>query len=102
MRITTYPFCVAVVGMFVFSFVCSDDKSRTDKSPSTDDSPNTDESPATDESPSTSGAIGRGVDALPPLPEDVTLPIVFAHGGAGSAQQYASQAIRFAANGYPQ
>ncbi|HEV7760670.1 MAG TPA: alpha/beta fold hydrolase [Acidimicrobiales bacterium] len=43
-----------------------------------------------------------GVDPLPPLPEDVTLPIVFVHGFAGSAQQYESQAIRFAANGYPQ
>jgi pimeloyl-ACP methyl ester carboxylesterase len=27
---------------------------------------------------------------------------VFVHGFAGSAQQYESQAIRFAANGYPQ
>ena len=36
------------------------------------------------------------------LPDDVALPIVFVHGFAGSAQQYESQAIRFAANGYPQ
>ena len=36
-----------------------------------------------------------------PLPLDVALPIVFVHGFAGSAQQYESQAIRFAANGYP-
>ena len=43
-----------------------------------------------------------GVDPLPPLPEALTLPIVFAHGFAGSAQQYESQAMRFAANGYPQ
>jgi pimeloyl-ACP methyl ester carboxylesterase len=42
-----------------------------------------------------------GVDPLPPLPEDIALPIVFAHGFAGSAQQYESQALRFAANGYP-
>jgi pimeloyl-ACP methyl ester carboxylesterase len=35
------------------------------------------------------------------LPLDVALPIVFVHGFAGSAQQYESQAIRFAANGYP-
>jgi pimeloyl-ACP methyl ester carboxylesterase len=42
-----------------------------------------------------------GVDALPPLPEDVALPIVFVHGFAGSAQQYESQAMRFVANGYP-
>jgi pimeloyl-ACP methyl ester carboxylesterase len=32
----------------------------------------------------------------------VALPIVFVHGFAGSAQQYESQALRFAANGYPQ
>lgn len=44
----------------------------------------------------------EGVDPLPPLPEDVALPIVFVHGFAGSAQQYESQAIRFVANGYPQ
>ena len=43
-----------------------------------------------------------GTDPLPPLPDDVALPIVFVHGFAGSAQQYESQAIRFAANGYPQ
>jgi pimeloyl-ACP methyl ester carboxylesterase len=43
-----------------------------------------------------------GTDPLPPLPEDVALPIVFVHGFAGSAQQFESQAIRFAANGYPQ
>jgi pimeloyl-ACP methyl ester carboxylesterase len=30
------------------------------------------------------------------------LPIVFVHGGAGSAQQYESVAKRFASNGYPQ
>jgi len=42
-----------------------------------------------------------GVDPLPPLPEDVALPIVFVHGFAGSAQQYESQAMRFVANGYP-
>lgn len=47
-------------------------------------------------------AVEPGTDPLPPLPEAATLPIVFAHGGAGSAQQYASQAMRFAANGYPQ
>lgn len=44
----------------------------------------------------------EGVDPLPPLPDDVALPIVFVHGFAGSAQQFESQAIRFAANGYPQ
>jgi pimeloyl-ACP methyl ester carboxylesterase len=44
----------------------------------------------------------EGTDPLPPLPDDVALPIVFVHGFAGSAQQFESQAIRFAANGYPQ
>lgn len=47
-------------------------------------------------------AQSGGTDPLPPLPDDVALPIVFVHGFAGSAQQYESQAIRFAANGYPQ
>ena len=42
-----------------------------------------------------------GTDALPPLPNDKALPIVFVHGFAGSAQQYMSQAQRFVANGYP-
>jgi pimeloyl-ACP methyl ester carboxylesterase len=48
------------------------------------------------------GVNEDGVDPLPPLPDEVALPIVFVHGFAGSAQQYESQAIRFAANGYPQ
>lgn len=38
----------------------------------------------------------------PAIPDEVALPIVFVHGFAGSAQQYESQAMRFAANGYPQ
>ncbi|MGZ8762577.1 MAG: alpha/beta fold hydrolase [Acidimicrobiia bacterium] len=46
-------------------------------------------------------ASDDGVDPLPALPDDVALPIVFVHGFAGSAQQYESQALRFAANGYP-
>jgi pimeloyl-ACP methyl ester carboxylesterase len=41
-------------------------------------------------------------NSTPRIPDSVALPIVFVHGGAGSAQQYASQAMRFAANGYPQ
>jgi pimeloyl-ACP methyl ester carboxylesterase len=32
---------------------------------------------------------------------DPTLPIVFVHGFTGSAQQYETQAMRFASNGYP-
>lgn len=66
----------------------------------------TTETPVTDppdtESPTTE-AVGNpdGVDPLPPLPDDVALPIVFVHGFAGSAQQYESQKMRFVANGYP-
>jgi pimeloyl-ACP methyl ester carboxylesterase len=48
------------------------------------------------------GVNPAGTDPLPALPDEVALPIVFVHGFAGSAQQYESQAIRFAANGYPQ
>ena len=33
--------------------------------------------------------------------EEPTLPIVFVHGGAGSAAQYQTQAQRWASNGYP-
>lgn len=47
------------------------------------------------------GGDPDGTDPLPPLPDDVALPIVFVHGFAGSAQQYESQAMRFVANGYP-
>jgi pimeloyl-ACP methyl ester carboxylesterase len=36
-----------------------------------------------------------------PLPADAIYPIVFVHGFVGSAQQYESQALRFAMNGYP-
>ena len=47
------------------------------------------------------GVTPQGTPDRAPLPEAVTLPIVFVHGFAGSAQQYESQAIRFVANGYP-
>ena len=58
--------------------------------------------PGAGAAPSAPAQTGPGVDPLPPLPDDVALPIVFVHGFAGSAQQFESQAIRFAANGYPQ
>jgi len=48
-----------------------------------------------------SGGNTGGTDALPPLPDDKALPIIFVHGYAGSAAQYASQKMRFVANGYP-
>ena len=36
-----------------------------------------------------------------PEPPPGVRPIIFVHGGAGSAQQFESQAMRFASNGYP-
>lgn len=45
--------------------------------------------------------VDAGSEQGEPLPEELTLPIVFIHGFAGSAQQYMSQAMRFVANGYP-
>ncbi|HVZ34153.1 MAG TPA: alpha/beta fold hydrolase, partial [Polyangiaceae bacterium] len=62
-------------------------------------------------SPATAVDAGVGADGgpganpgtpdLPLLSGDNILPIVFLHGFAGSASQFESQAIRFAANGYP-
>jgi pimeloyl-ACP methyl ester carboxylesterase len=57
-----------------------------------------------DPAPTTTPPPGNnpgGTPDRPPLSKDVALPIVFVHGFAGSAQQYESQAIRFAMNGYP-
>jgi pimeloyl-ACP methyl ester carboxylesterase len=45
--------------------------------------------------------VQTGTPDLRALPLEKAPPIVFVHGFAGSAQQYDSQAIRFAANGYP-
>jgi pimeloyl-ACP methyl ester carboxylesterase len=42
-----------------------------------------------------------GTDDLPALPDDKALPLIFVHGYVGSASQYASQKMRFVANGYP-
>jgi pimeloyl-ACP methyl ester carboxylesterase len=74
---------VLIVGLFVAVAACS----------SGDDGASTESSAP--------GSDVEGTDPLPPLPEDVALPIVFVHGFAGSAQQYESQAMRFVANGYP-
>lgn len=49
--------------------------------------------------PDGSAPVGSGNPGT--LPDDVALPIIFVHGFAGSAEQYLSQAMRFAANGYP-
>ncbi len=54
-----------------------------------------------DDAESKAQSTGTGTPDKETLPLDVALPIVFVHGFAGSAQQYESQAIRFAANGYP-
>jgi hypothetical protein len=61
-----------------------------------------------DAAPPSSGAsdaglapTGRPTFTGDPLPADVIYPIVFVHGFVGSAQQYESQALRFAMNGYP-
>jgi pimeloyl-ACP methyl ester carboxylesterase len=51
--------------------------------------------------PTETGPTPQGTPDRDPLPDDIALPLVFVHGFAGSAQQYESQAIRFAANGYP-
>jgi len=48
-----------------------------------------------------SAAYAGGTPFTPPPPPGVG-PIVFVHGGAGSAQQFESQAMRFASNGWPQ
>jgi pimeloyl-ACP methyl ester carboxylesterase len=89
----TSRFCMLFVSAVSLAAACSDDKSNPAEEELTDSG-----DPAVEMGDAGSG----GVDPLPPLPEEITLPIVFAHGGAGSAQQYASQAMRFAANGYPQ
>ena len=44
------------------------------------------------------GILAAAFPSAPAHAED--LPIVFVHGGAGSALQYQSQAMRFASNGY--
>jgi len=48
-----------------------------------------------------SAAYAGDTPFTPPPPPNVG-PIVFVHGGAGSAQQFESQAMRFASNGWPQ
>ena len=59
-----------------------------------------DDDPAPESTPEGTMNPGGTPDRTP-LSTDVALPIVFVHGFAGSAQQYESQAIRFAMNGYP-
>ncbi|MEM1563767.1 MAG: alpha/beta fold hydrolase [Candidatus Bathyarchaeia archaeon] len=51
-----------------------------------------------------SGVFVANVSCVPPFwprPPLNIRPIVFVHGGSGSAQQFESQAMRFTSNGYP-
>jgi pimeloyl-ACP methyl ester carboxylesterase len=84
------------IAVLPWALACSDDDS-----PGTRTGSNV----AADAGPAGSDAAvshADGTDPLPPLPDDVALPIVFVHGFAGSAQQFQSQAMRYVANGYPQ
>lgn len=88
-----------VVVLFVLSLLAAACTSADDADGTDDGSDTTDA--ATEAGDGSSDTSDEGTDALEPLPDDVALPIVFVHGFAGSAQQYESQAMRFAANGYP-
>jgi len=48
-----------------------------------------------------SAAYGASGKPFTPGPPSNVKPIVFVHGGAGSAQQFESQSMRFASNGWP-
>ncbi|MDH4366978.1 MAG: carboxylesterase family protein, partial [Dehalococcoidia bacterium] len=48
-----------------------------------------------------SAAYGADGGPFTPGPPPNVKPIVFVHGGAGSAQQFESQSMRFASNGWP-
>ena len=46
--------------------------------------------------------IGLVISATPvAIAPEPLRPMIFVHGGAGSAQQFESQAMRFTSNGYP-
>ena len=94
---------VAVATLLVLP-ACSGDDAPDAEGPAAPTETSTAVDPALAGLPGAEGATvnEEGVDPLPPLPDDVALPIVFVHGFAGSAQQYESQAMRFVANGYPQ
>ncbi|HET6332799.1 MAG TPA: hypothetical protein VFG30_06275 [Polyangiales bacterium] len=96
-------FYLGVVILITFGscvFGCSDDEGSKAPPNETQDAGETDsgKSDAEDTTPSMNAG---GTDPLPALPDDEALPIVFVHGFSGSAQQFTSQAMRFAANGYP-
>ena len=118
MRFRSAIVAIAAVGLLAAGCSSDDDSSGTSEAPGSapvaSDAPSTDPSttvestdvPTTDVAttiPATTEPVGNpdGVDPLPPLADDVALPIVFVHGFAGSAQQYESQKMRLVANGYP-
>ena len=82
---------------FVLAVGCGEDDSKGKMSTG---SPATDVD-AGDDDAGVGVAASPGTADLSPLSGDAILPIVFLHGFAGSASQFESQAIRFAANGYP-
>jgi pimeloyl-ACP methyl ester carboxylesterase len=90
-------FLIAAGAAVPWVSACSDDDTSAQGGPST----KADSGPA-DAGADASSTNQGGTDPLPPLPDDVALPIVFVHGFAGSAQQFQSQAMRYVANGYPQ
>jgi len=50
----------------------------------------------------TSAPAGAGHEPVPPgTTPDPALPVIFVHGGSGSAAQYETQALRWASNDYP-
>lgn len=46
------------------------------------------------------GALASGAEAKP-TQGDPPVPVIFVHGGSGSAQQFETNAMRFTSNGYP-
>lgn len=97
----TRRWCAALLTLGLVLAACSsdsDDSSAADDD--TAESSTTTDPPAASTTTQATAAV-TGTDPLPPLPDEVALPIVFVHGFAGSAQQFESQAMRFVANGYP-
>lgn len=89
----------ALVVVFIASSACSGDDDPGER---TGANTGADASAEDAGEPPTETEYEDGTDPLPALPGDVTLPIVFVHGFAGSAQQFHSQAMRFVMNGFPE
>jgi pimeloyl-ACP methyl ester carboxylesterase len=106
----TRPAVALLVLLLAVGAACSGDDDAAEgegAAASTEAAAASDDPDGTDDPDGGAGATATGlgdpdgVDPLPPLPDEVALPIVFVHGFAGSAQQYETQAMRFVANGYP-